>query len=97
MAIVALWTSRALLHLEAELDYYGKIAPVLAKELSMEVAVSIRKITDAPGIGRHGKKLGVREFILVQFPYVIAYRVRTSAIEVIGFIHQKRKNIKYYY
>lgn len=29
-----LWTKRALSHLQAEIDYYGKINPALAKELT---------------------------------------------------------------
>lgn len=97
MVIKIVWTKRALLHLKAELEYYGKIDHSLAKELTIEVNNSVKKIADMPGIGRPGKKISIREFILNKYPYVIVYRVRDDILEILAFIHQKRKNIQSFY
>ncbi len=97
MAIAILWTQRAIAHLEAELDYYENIHRKLSKELSHVIKESIEKLKHAPGIGRPGKHMGTREFILSKYPYVIAYRVRDNILEILAFIHQKRKNIQSFY
>ena len=98
MAIVkVLWTKRSISNLEAELNYYGQINPNLAKELSNIVKDSIEKIQFMPGIGREGKKISYREYVLQKYPYIIAYRVRNNVLEVLAIIHQQRKNIKSFY
>lgn len=97
MAVEVIWTQRALAHLETELEYYGKIHAKLARELTQLVNEAVEKIVFSPGIGRPGKFLGSREFILSQYPHIIAYRERNNIVEILAFIHQKRKNIKNYY
>jgi toxin ParE1/3/4 len=97
MALGILWTERAITHLEAELEYYGKIHAKLARELAQLVNEAVEKIADFPGAGRSGKYLGTREFVLSQYPHIIAYRERSAVLEILAFIHQKRKNIQSYY
>ena len=97
MVISTLWTKCALSNLEAELDYYGKISPVLAKELTLTITKSVKNIVNMPGIGRPGKKIGTRELVIEQFPYIIAFRVREETLEILALIHQKRKNIRSFY
>ena len=97
MAMNVLWTQRAIQHLEAELDYYGRINPALAKELSLTIKESIDNLSNLPSMGRSGKKIGTRELIFTKYPYIMAYRVRNNIIEVLAIIHQSRKNIKSFY
>lgn len=56
----ATWTERAVSHLETELDYYGRINPALAKELSLIIKDAIANVSSMPGIGRPGKKISTR-------------------------------------
>ncbi|HLX54031.1 MAG TPA: type II toxin-antitoxin system RelE/ParE family toxin [Aquella sp.] len=97
MAIDTIWTERALSNLETELDYYGEINKALAKELSTVVTESIKNISTMPGIGRPGKKISTREFVINKFPYIIAYRIRSEILEILAIIHQNRKNIRSFY
>lgn len=97
MVINIFWTDRALSSFETELDYYGEINPKLARELSIIVTESIKNISVMPGIGRHGKKIDTREFVIGKFPYIIAYRIRSEVLEVLAIIHQNRKNIRSFY
>jgi toxin ParE1/3/4 len=97
MVMNILWTKRALSNLEAELDYYGRINPVLAKELTTIIRESINNIANMPGIGRAGKKIGIRELVISKYPYILAYRVRAEVLEVLAVIHQNRKNIRSFY
>jgi len=97
MVVEALWTKRALTNLNAELEYYGQINPKLAKDLAEVVKNSIEKLMFMPGVGRAGKLLGSKEFILDKYPFIIAYRVRENILEILAFIHQRRKNVKAFY
>lgn len=97
MALNILWTKRALANLESELDYYGQINPILAKELTLIIQKSINSISHMPAIGCAGKKIGMRELIVDKYPYILAYRVRNNVLEVLAIIHQKRKNIRSHY
>jgi toxin ParE1/3/4 len=97
MAMNVLWTQRAIQHLEAEIDYYGRINPALAKELSLMIKQSIENLSNLPNMGRPGKKIGTRELIVTKYPYIMAYRVRNNVLEVLAIIHQNRKNIKSFY
>ena len=97
MALNILWTKRALANLESELDYYGQINPILAKELTLIIQKSINNISHMPAIGCAGKKIGTREFIVDKYPYILAYRVRNDVLEILAIIHQKRKNIRSHY
>lgn len=97
MVISILWTKRALSNLEAELEYYGKINPILAKELTVTITDGVKNISSMPGIGRPGKKISTRELVVDQFPYIIAFRVREGTLEILALIHQKRRNIRSFY
>lgn len=94
MVINIFWTKKALANLEAELDYYGRINPHLAKELSTIIKDALLSISNMPAIGRPGKKIGTRELVLNKYPYILAYRVRNHVLEILTIVHQKRKNIK---
>lgn len=97
MVVAVLWTKRAISALELELEYYAKISPALAKELSKIISTNIDKISTTPGIGRPGKKINTRELVLSKYPYILAYRVRNNVLEILSIIHQNRKNIKSFY
>ncbi len=100
MAIVVkdiIWTKRSLGNIEKELEYYGNISKKVANDLSKLIIHSVNKIAQMSGIGREGKIIGVREFVLQTFPYIIVYRVRNNLIEILTIIHQKRKNIQGFY
>lgn len=97
MVVAVLWTERVISNLESELDYYGRINPTLAKELSIIIKESVLNIANMPGIGRPGKKLGTRELVLNKYPYILAYRVRNETLEILSIVHQNRKNIRSFY
>jgi plasmid stabilization system protein ParE len=44
-----------------------------------------------PAAGRAGRVLGTRELVIASLPYVIAYRVRESHIEILRVMHASRR------
>lgn len=52
--------------------------------------LSVRVLSNSPGIGRPGRVKSSRELVLVDIPYIIAYRVKDSTIEILRVLHQIR-------
>jgi toxin ParE1/3/4 len=44
-----------------------------------------------PGAGRPGRITGSRELVIVPTPFLVAYRVRRSKIEILALLHGARK------
>lgn len=48
MVMTIFWTKRAFIHLETELDYYGRINSNLAKELALSIKDAMANIANMP-------------------------------------------------
>ncbi|HAR63588.1 MAG TPA: type II toxin-antitoxin system mRNA interferase toxin, RelE/StbE family [Candidatus Margulisbacteria bacterium] len=55
-----------------------------------KIMLSVRVLSNSPGIGRPGRVKSSRELVLVDIPYIIAYRVKDSTIEILRVLHQLR-------
>ena len=84
------FTPAAIMDLEAICDFVAQDKPQAAFKLIDRLESASEQIAQSPGIGRMREELAVG---LQSFPvgkYVIFYRVRGSAIEVIRVLHSSR-------
>lgn len=44
-----------------------------------------------PFAGRRGRVLGTREMVVPDLPYIVIYRVRRDALEVVSVVHGARR------
>ena len=44
-----------------------------------------------PAIGRAGRILGTREFVISKYPYILPYQVRKNTIYILRVLHTSRK------
>ena len=44
-----------------------------------------------PAIGRAGRVLGTREFVISKYPYILPYQVRENTIYILRVLHTSRK------
>ena len=44
-----------------------------------------------PAIGRAGRVLGTREFVIARYPYTLPYLVREDTIYILRILHTSRK------
>ena len=44
-----------------------------------------------PAIGRAGRVLGTREFVIARYPYILPYLVREDTIYILRVLHTSRK------
>ena len=91
MRLPVVWTSPARAHLE---DLYEYIAESHESAAANQVATLLRAtgtLGDFPELGRPGRRRGTRELVVSGTPYIVAYRVRLGAVEILAVIHGARR------
>jgi toxin ParE1/3/4 len=83
------WSPTALRDLESLHTYIANDNPSAAAVTVETVIAGIEAFMQHPEMGRKGRVTGTRE--LVMAPYVIAYRVRRTTVDVLAVIHGARR------
>jgi toxin ParE1/3/4 len=81
------WTPAAADNLEHIKNYLTEHHPQLAQSTVFELYEAIRSLRASPKRGRPGREEGTRELVLPRLPYIVAYRIKEQAIEVLHIYH----------
>lgn len=81
------WTAGAVADLETISDYISEDKPDAALKTVRRIFARIEELRRFPLLGRKGREPGTRELIVASLPYIVAYRVRGEAIEVVRIHH----------
>ena len=81
------WTAPAAQDLENIFNYLLETNPTRARSTVLEVRNSIRSLKQFPYRGRPGRKDGTRELPHAWLPYILTYRVKEEAIEILHIWH----------
>lgn len=85
------WLRRALENLDDEAAYIAKDSPLMAAEFVRELLDSAAVLADHPNMGRAGRIAGTRELVIKRFSYILPYRVRDGAVEILRVFHTARR------
>ncbi len=86
------WTNRYLLELARIGDYIATRNPRAAARIVNDIhAKTHRLLSDNPFIGRRGEIKGTRELVIPGTPYIVAYRVEDTQIEILFVQHGARE------
>jgi len=85
------WLKRALRNLDAEAEYIARDDPDAAARTVQRIASAVEQLTNHLASGRIGRVPGTRELIVTGTPYIVPYRVRGDAVEVLRVFHAARK------
>ena len=86
------WTRLADSDLDAIADYIGQDNPASAARVVLELLDQAETVLSRnPAIGRPGRVMGTREFVIAGLPYIIAYRVREKDLEILRVLHTSRR------
>jgi toxin ParE1/3/4 len=85
------WLRRALENLDDEAAYIAKDSPQMAAEFVRQLRDDAALLADHPNLGRAGRIAGTRELVIKRFSYVLPYRVRDGAVEILRVFHTARK------
>lgn len=85
------WLREAIQDLIAIQNYIAEDHPTAATQTANRVLETIAYLRDHPGIGRAGRIPGTREVLIPGLPYIVPYRVKGEAIEILGVLHTSRE------
>jgi len=86
------WTSLAERDLDGIADYVEADNPAAAARVVLEIIDQVETLLPAhPAIGRPGRVPGTRELVIRGLPYIVAYRVRDSVLELLRVLHTSRR------
>jgi len=81
------WRQVALNGLENARQYIAQHNPSAANRVFEAIPTSVRHLADTPNIGRPGRVDGTRELVVVGTPYIVAYAVVDSRINILAVQH----------
>lgn len=85
-----LWQPKALRKLESIIDYIEARNPTAAERIGAAIRHSADRLSDHPYMHRPGRIPGTREAV-VNPNYVLIYRVRIDAIQVLAIHHTRQQ------
>jgi len=86
------WSPEAIQDLISLRTYIAEESPAGARRTVLRILHDIeRLLPDNPHIGRTGRVPGTRELVIPQTPYIIPYRVRREAVQILRVYHGARR------
>jgi toxin ParE1/3/4 len=85
------WTPAAAADLEEISDYLDVHLPNFSRSTIVSLCEAIDSLLSSPNRGRPGSAPETRELVMTRIPYIVAYRVRGEAIEVLHIHHTSRQ------
>jgi toxin ParE1/3/4 len=85
------WLKVALANLDAEAEYIAEDNPAAARRVVQRIFRAVDLLKKNPARGRAGRVAGTRELVVAETPYVVPYRVRGNAVEILRVFHAARK------
>ncbi len=85
------WLRRALRNLDEEAAYIARDNPQAAARVVERIESSVERLKSYPASGRPGRVSGTRELVVGGTAYIIPYRVRGEAVEILRVFHGSRK------
>jgi plasmid stabilization system protein ParE len=85
------WLRTALRNLDEEAAYIAADDPVAARLVVARILEAVSQLADQPGLGRPGRVPGTRELVIARTRYLVPYRVRRDAVEILRVFHTSRR------
>ena len=85
------WLRTALRNLDDEATYIATDDPAAARQVVERVLTAVATLEEQPALGRPGRVPGTRELVVLKTRYIVPYRVRGDAIEILRVFHTSRR------
>jgi addiction module RelE/StbE family toxin len=85
------WLRAALRNLDEEATYIAADDPAAARLVVERVLAAVARLEHLPAMGRPGRVPGTRELIVEKTRYIVPYRVRDDAVEILRVFHTSRR------
>lgn len=84
------WTKNAVADLEQARLYIANENPSAAKNIIDRIEKALSTLLVYPEAGKSGRCKGTRELVIPGTPFIVPYRIRNQAIEILAVIHHSR-------
>ena len=85
------WLRKALRNLDEEAAYIAADDASAARRVVERVLDAVSQLVEQPGLGRPGRVPGTRELVVPRTRYVVPYRVRGDAVQILRVFHTSRR------
>lgn len=86
------WLTQALADLRGIHDYIAKENLTAARRVVGDIRREVEILAKEPEIGRLGRLPGSREFVIRQYPYIVAYCVKKKEeVQLLLVVHTSRR------
>ncbi len=86
------WLRKALRNLDEEAAYIANDDSAAARIVVERVLNAVAMLAQQPDIGRPGRVPGTRELVVPRTRYIVPYRVRGDAVEILRVFHTSRRH-----
>ena len=81
------WLRTALRNLDHHANYIARNDPIAARNAVQRIQAAVDQLAQFPNLARSGRVRLTRELIVGGTPWIIVYRVRADAVEIIRVLH----------
>lgn len=85
------WLRKALRNLDEEAAYIANDDSAAARVVVERVLNAVAMLAQQPDMGRPGRVPGTRELVVPRTRYIVPYRVRGDAVEILRVFHTSRR------
>lgn len=85
------WLRKALKSLEQAYDYIAETDADAAIALVLKIQAATQQLAEFPMMGRVGRVDGTRELVIVSTSYLVIYRVKGNAVEILRVLHAAKR------
>lgn len=86
------WARDATHQLAAAHAYIAADNPRATDQLVLKIVAAVGRLRFHPRVGREGRVKNTRELVILNTPYIVAYRLNNeSTIQVVAVLHGKRR------
>ncbi len=89
--MIVIWSPTARAHLRHAETFIAEDNPRAAAKTAERILDAVERLRDFPASGRPGKLPHTRELVVTGTPFILPYRVKGEAVEILGVIHGARK------
>ena len=91
MAKSVKWLRQALKNLEQAYDYIAEDDGDAAVGVVLKIQAATEQLAEFSMLGRVGRVENTRELVIANTPYIVIYRVRGNAVEILRLLHTSKR------
>ena len=90
------WLKTALKNLNEIAEYIAQESPQAASQVVEAIETQVNLLATQPALGRPRRVLGTRELVISNTHYLVPYRIKNNAVEILRVFHTSRKPLQHW-